>query len=317
MHRSLALISLLSWLAVSAPARVHADDPAASEEDSPQYREALERFEDAERIFEGGDYRGSLAEFQRIYDLLEGHPNRYFVLYNLGRAYEELHRYDRAIEMYRQYLEEGGAEADGRADVEASLRALERLLGTVEIAIVGPERAQVWLGEWQVGEAPGTISIPGGQHVIELRADGFEPQRREIEVAARQTVRIEVSLGQLSDFRGITPAVFATTTALSALSLGVALGFGAHSLALHDDAESCATRMSCVLDPQARQREIRDAALVADVSYGMAGVFAVTSIVLAFLTDWEGEPESSDEASARLWPGIGRDFAGVYVVGRF
>jgi tetratricopeptide (TPR) repeat protein len=288
-----------------------------SEEESPQYREALERFEDAERIFEQGDYRGALAEFQRIYDLLEGHPNRYFVLYNLGRAYEELHRYDRAIEMYRRYLAEGGAEADGRADVEASLRALERLLGTVEIAIVGPERAEVWLGEWQVGEAPGTISIPGGQHVIEIRAEGFEPQRREIEVAARQEVRIEVTLSQLSDFRGITPAVFATTSALAVASLGVAIGFGAHSLALHQDAESCVTRMSCVLDPQARQREIRDAALVADVSYGIAGVFAVTSVVLVFLTDWEGEPAPSDEPSVAVLPGIGRDFGGVQVLGRF
>ncbi len=302
---------------MAAPSRIHADDASEEETEDPQSREALERFEDAERIFEQGDYRGALAEFQRIYELLEGHPNRYFVLFNLGRAYEELHRYDRAIEMYRRYLREGGAEADGRADVEASLRALERLLGTVEIAIEGPERAEVWLGEWQVGEAPGRISVPGGQHVIEIRAEGFEPQRREIEVAARQEVRIEVAMARLSDFRGITPAVFTTTSVLAVASLGVAIGLSAHSLALHNDAEGCATRVSCVLDPQARQREIRDVALAADVSYGIAGVFAVTSVVLVFLTDWEGRPAPSDEASVSVLPGFGRDFGGVQVSGRF
>ncbi|MDQ3031952.1 MAG: PEGA domain-containing protein [Myxococcota bacterium] len=340
----LAMLALLAGTITLCPPRARAQDAAPAEpapaepapaepapaepapsagEDTPAYREALERFEDAQRVFDQGDYRAALAEFQRIYDLLEGHPNRHFVLFNLGRSYEELHRYDRAIQMYQRYLDEGGAAAEDRADVEASLRALERLLGTVVIVLEGsepPETAEVWLGEWQVGQAPGEVHIPAGQHVIEIRAPGYETARREIEVPARRSVGLSLELGKLSDFRGLHPAAFISTTVLAVGALAVGIGFGIHALSLNADATTCRNTPHCSIDVETRRREIRDTALVADVLYGTAGLFAVTSLVLAFLTDWGSAPTPelmSPDSALQLTPAFGPDGASLQLRASF
>ncbi|UJR84018.1 tetratricopeptide repeat protein [Sandaracinus amylolyticus] len=325
------LALVLAFVPVLAmPSRGHAQDAVAPSEaapeeppPSPELAEAMERYEGAERLFEQGDYRGALAEFQRIYELLEGHPNQFFVLYNLGRAYEELHRYDLAIDMYRRYLDEGGEGAEDRAEVEASLRALERLLGTVAITIAegGPDTAEVWLGEWQVGVAPGEVHIPGGQHTIEVRAQGYEVLRREIQVASRQRIELELELARLSDFRGVTPALFVTSTALAVASLGVAIGLGVNAMMLNQDAEECRDTAGCGLDPGARRAEIRDFALAADVMYGVAGLFAVSSVVLIFVTDWGSMPEpelmEAQPTALRVLPAIGPQHVGLVLDARF
>ena len=299
-----------------------APEEASEEAQTPELAEAMERFEGAQALFDQGDFRGALAEFQRIYELLEGHPNQFVVLYNLGRAYEELHRYDLAIQMYRRYLDEGGEGAEDRADVEASLRALERLLGTVAITLTGggPATAEVWLGEWQVGVAPGEVQIPGGQHTIEVRAQGYEVLRREIQVASRQRVELELTMAQLSDFRGVSPALFVTSTALAVASLGVAVGLGVHAMMLSDDAQQCLDVRGCELDVAARRQEIRDYSLAADVMYGAAGLFAVTSVILIFVTDWGASPEvmaAEQQASIRVLPAIGPHHAGLTLDARF
>lgn len=347
MRRHLVLLALLALAAFALPSRGAAQDAgetapaeaggesaeagdaapeeaAPEEAESPEVAEAMERYADAERLFEQGDYRGALAEFQRIYELLEGHPNQFFVLFNLGRAYEELHRYDLAIEQYQRYLDAAGPEAEDRAEVEASLRALERLLGTVAITLTpgGPESAEVWLGEWQVGVAPGEVHIPGGQHTIEVRAQGYEVLRREIQVASRQRIDLELTMAQLSDFRGVSPALFVTSTALAVVSLGVGIGLGVNAMMLNDDAVQCRDTPGCQLDAAARRREISDFALAADVMYGVAGLFAVTSIILIFVTDWGSMPEpevmsGSEQASFRLLPAVGPQHAGLVLDARF
>lgn len=313
-----------------APPEGEAAPPAeeAAPPESPEYTEALERFDQAQAIFERGDYGAALAEFDRIYELLDGHPNRYFVLFNIARSYEELHRYDRAIEYYQRYLDEGGTAAENRADVEASLRALDRLLGTVaitaEVAEQGVDvpRVEVWVGEAQVGEAPGEVRIPGGQHTLEIRAQGFEVVRQEVQVASRQRIEIHIVLHQLSQFRGVSPVVFVGSTALAVIAVGVGAGLGAYAIQLHDDAVRCATVMNCRLDTEARRRQIQDVALGADVLYGTAGLFAITAIVLIPLTDWGGvvAQEREDAATtptARVLPALGPQFSGITVSGEF
>jgi tetratricopeptide (TPR) repeat protein len=305
--RAIALVTALAFAAPASAAAQDAEPSAArSDSSSPPERgeaEAMERFAGAQALFDRGDHRAALAEYQRIYELLEGHPRRYFILFNLGRVYEELHRYDRAVQYYQRYLEEGGEGADGRADVEASLRALERLLGTIAVGVTGPERAEVWMGEWQIGEAPGEIPIPGGRNQIEIRAQGYETVRREIEVAARQRLEVSVTMSELSDFHGVTPILFATSTAIAGVAAAVAIGFGANALALHDDAASCPTRPDCMIDANARRSAIAESALVADVMFGVAGLFAVASVVLVFVTDWGGRPaEAAPTPAVALAP---------------
>ena len=305
--RALALAVLLSGL-VSAPA-VRAQDapaPAGTAEATPPtapdaaYAEALERFGQAQAQFQRGDHAGALAEFERIYTLLEGNPRQPAVLFNMGRAQEELHRYDRAISAYERYLEAAATDAPNRADVEASLRALDRLLGTIAVEVVSADPAvelpdvELWVDGELEGQAPRSLRVPGGQHLVELRAAGFEAARQEVLVVTRQSSAVRVELRPLSQYRGVSPALFATTAALAAVSAGVGAGFGAQALTLHDDVDRCAVTPMCMIDPEAEGARIRDAAVVADVLFAGAGVLGVTAVVLAFVTDWGGAPATPE-----------------------
>lgn len=281
-----------------------------SEAESPEVAEAMQRFADANAMFERGDRSGALAEMLRVYELLEGNENQYVVLYNLGRVYEELFQYDRALELYQRYLDTSPEDAEDRADAQASLRALERLLGTI-VVTTNATGAEVWIGDQQVGTAPGELRIASGHHVLELRAQGFEPSRREIDVAARARVELDIQLAALSDYHGITPVVFVSTTVATVVALGVAIGLGANALALSNDAAACGTRTGCSFPEgtAGRRQTIADFSLAADVTYGVAGLFGVTSVILAFLTDWGGHADAPAAASsaptARLLPSIG------------
>lgn len=286
----------------------------------PALAEAMERFADANTFFERGDFRGALAEMQRVYELLEGHENQHFVLYNLGRVYEELHRYDLAVATFQRYLDESPPDAEDRADAEASLRALERLLGVVSIT-VDVEHAEVWIGEWQVGEAPGEIRVPSGVHVLELRAEGHETVRRQIEITARARLELTETMPVLNDFRGLDPALFVTSTALAVIAAGVGAVLGGAALSMSQDAMACGTRPGCMLENEAgRRSQISDFALGADVLFGTAGLFAITSVILIFVTDWGGRPEAAAAPAAsafRLVPHAGPDGGGLVLDARF
>ena len=265
----------------------------------------MERFADANAMFERGDRAGALSEMQRVYDLLDGNPNQYVVLYNLGRVYEEMFQYDRAIDVYQRYIAQAPPEASDRPDAEASLRALERLLGTIVIT-TNAVNALVWVGDQEVGAAPGTLRVASGHHVLELRAQGYESVRREIDVAARSSLTLDIPLTRLSDYHGVTPALFVSTSVATVLALGVAIGLGVYALQLSNDAAACGMRMGCQIDVEGRRHTVADFALAADVTYGVAGLFGVASVVLAFLTDWGGRAEASPTApSARFTPSIG------------
>jgi tetratricopeptide (TPR) repeat protein len=298
----------------AATATAPADPPP-----DPAVAEAMERYADANGLFERGDFRGALAEMQRVLELLEGNENQYIVLYNLGRVYEELHRYDLAVTAFQRFLDEAPADAPDRSDADASLRALDRLLGTVAIT-VDVEHAEVWVGEWQVGEAPGEIRVPSGVHLLELRAEGHETVRRQIEITARTRLELTESLPVLSDFHGLDPALFVSSTALAVVAAAVGATLGGMSLSLSNDSAACATRPGCsIANVTARRREVADLSLGADILYGTAGLFAVTAIVLVFVTDWGGRPApASAEASAfRVVPRAGPDGGGVTLDVRF
>ena len=288
----------------TAPGETPATAPP---EDDARHREALERFDQAAALFERGDARGALAEMQAVYDLLEGRPDRYVVLYNFGRIYEALHRYDRATELYRRYLAESPADGADRADAEAALRVLERLLGTLVVRV--NVAAEVWLGEDLVGQAPGEIALPAGVFALELRAAGYETVRREVELTARSRVEIDATLSRLSDVHGISPAFALASGGLALAALGVGVGLGVHVLSMRAGVDACAPRDLCG-DPAAVSDTIALNALGADVSFGVAGLFSVTAVVLAFLTDWGGgAPPTSEQA--RVLPAVGTGSAGL------
>lgn len=294
------------------PAPVVADDeiPSADEEvEDPRLEEARERFLLGVALARAGNCEGALAELRASLELVE-RPN---TLFNAARCYEELFRYDLAVQAYERYLAIASPNEEDRAAVEATMRSLRNLLGTIVVRSNVP--AQVWIGDRVVGEAPGEVLVPGGRHALELRADGWLPTRREVEVAGRQRVEVELELEraevnvtnvenrnvQVTEEGGAPPAVFYTGVALTGVSAVLAATFGGRALAERGRTED--------LSPFDREgiargnERARDSALLADVFFGITGALAVTTLVLFFLTDFDGDDDvRRNQAALRVGP---------------
>ena len=121
--RFCSVIAALSLAALSLrPASARAQTSSDATAVAPDaLAEARRRHAAGRSLLEANppDYNAALAEFQRAYDLLEGHPRRYLELSNIGRCYQGLGQYDRAMEYYERYLREGGAQAEDRAQRHA------------------------------------------------------------------------------------------------------------------------------------------------------------------------------------------------------
>ncbi len=275
------------------------ESEAAIEEPSedPRLAEARERFRQGVMLARAGNCEGALAELRASLSLVE-RPN---TLFNMARCYEELFRYDLAVQTYQRYLSVAPSDAPDRPAVEATMRQLRMLLGTIVVRSNVP--AEVWIGERVVGQAPGEVLVPGGHHALELRARGRVPERREVDVAGRQRVEVEVTLHEaqvtnvteehttiaVTEEGGAPPAVFFSALAATAAAAVVGGGFGLRALGSRRDARAASpydrTAIEAANDDTAR------AALLADIFFGIGGALGVTTLVLYFLTDFDGEAQ--------------------------
>lgn len=284
----------------AAPAEAEAQ-PTPSLED-----EARQRFLQGLALARAGDCSGAIAELERSFALV-ARPN---TLFNMAQCQEQLFRYDLAVRDYERYLEIAPADAPDRPTVDAQLRALRNLLGTIRVtlapALPEGQHAEVWLGDRIVGEAPGDVLVPGGSHAIEIRMTGFLPARRQVQVTARQTAEVSLELERAQQTieqhieqnieqhvdqnitvtrQPLPPAVFYTGVALTAGTAIAGLGAGINALVTQSQQNT--------LDPRLPRdtSAIRDSALVADIMFITSGVFLTTTLICAFLTDWtDGAP---------------------------
>lgn len=285
---------------------------------------AREHIAVAETLYGADDWDGALVEFQRAYDLLAGHPLQYLLSYNLGRCHEHLFQYGRALVSYRRYLAEAGPDAEDRAEVQARVDLLDQLLATVRL-VVDASEYEVWVDDRRIGANRSEIMVPGGSHLIEIRAAGYSPAQQDIQIAAREERTLTFDLERLAEeYRGIHHGYFWASTALAVatLTVGVVLGV---TVAVESD--RVATQAQDPVEGMTLNQEDLDRidrlALSADLLYGTAGLFAVAAVVLAFLTDWGGSdartPAEAGESAmrVRLVAGGGPERASLLLVGSF
>ena len=311
---------LLYWVACAAAITTLANNaqaqdavPAASEAteaatapvpDEAALAEARQRFLAGLALARNGDCAGAIAEFDASYRSV-ARPN---TLFNLAQCEEQLHRYDLAVQQYERYLATAPADAEDRATVEVTLRSLRSLLGTIHIG-VNVASAEVWLGDRIVGVAPGDVLVPGGRHALEVRAAGYLPGRHEVEVAAHETVSVDIVLEQAEQHieqhidqhiehhehieethvhverNPLPPALFWTGVGLTAAAGITGLAAGLNALITHDQIAAMDSRL-----PHDTSG-IRDSALVADIGFIAGGVLLIGTIIVGVLTDWtDGAP---------------------------
>jgi tetratricopeptide (TPR) repeat protein len=288
---AILLCPLLSPAVASAqelptPSTTTSDD-AVSVGFEHERAEARERLRTARELFERGNFDASLAEFRRLYDLLRGSPQQPRVLYNMAQCQEQLGRYDEAIATYRQYLREMGDAAPNRTEVEATLRTLDGLLGTLRLTTNVPG-AEVWIDDRRVGTAPGDLRVAGGRHTVQLRATGHLPAQADVQLTGRSIRSIRLTLERIPQSRGLRPAYFWSAVAATGLTVSVGAAFGGLALSANGDAADRLNGPERFTVTAATRSDIESRVLVADVLFGTSVAFAIGTAVLGLLTDFRG-----------------------------
>jgi tetratricopeptide (TPR) repeat protein len=179
----LALVASLGHPAGTA----RADAPPAA------VKEAGKHFQRGVALYTEADYRAALVEFRRAYETA---PNA-AVLYNIGQTYYQLQNYAAALVTLQRYLNESGAGALHRREVEQTLETLQTRVGKVTIT-ANLAGADVAIDDELAGKTPFAephlVSI--GRRKITASRPGAPPQTQFVDVAAGDTVQLSFTLAE-------------------------------------------------------------------------------------------------------------------------
>jgi tetratricopeptide (TPR) repeat protein len=266
-----------------------APEPAEAAPEGAATRQARELTARARERFDAGDFGAALVEFTRAYEALAGDPRRAELLNNIAVCHERMFRYDLALHYYERYLREGAPEAADRAEVEAVIRGLRGLLGTLRIT--ANVSSEIWIDDRPFGVLSREVLVPAGSHVIELRARAHEPARREVRVVPRAAQSLHFELQPVPQYRGVDAAYFWTGVGLTGTALVTGTALGLRALGAEKDAQELAAQDLATVEDE---RKYKNLALASDIAWGATALFAVSSAVLFFLTDWRGEKPERD-----------------------
>jgi hypothetical protein len=155
--------------------------------------EAARHFDQGVKLYEEGDWRGALVEFERAYATL---PN-YRVLYDIGQSRFQLQDYAGALEALQKYLAEGSAEviADRRERVAATIADLQMRVAHLRITS-NVSGAEVAIDDVTVGTTPlpDPVVVSVGRRRISLSTAGRPPLIRFVDVAGQDSLDLALNL---------------------------------------------------------------------------------------------------------------------------
>jgi len=153
---------------------------------------AREAFQAGVAAYRTGDYTAALDSFQAAYNAAP-HPS---VRINIANCFMQLHRPVDAMAMFEMFLAESTSiPLAQRREVERQVAQLRTQLGEVTVS-VEPAAAlnPTATIDGAVVSTVRSVRVGVGHHTLEVRADGFEPHRREIDVTAGAPATLRVSL---------------------------------------------------------------------------------------------------------------------------
>jgi hypothetical protein len=201
MPRRLSRIALVTVLLI-APAAFAADGgPGLSETLGGGAKAA---FESAKLLFANQDFAGALSKFAQAHDLSQD-PR---LLFNMAICEKNLHHYARMQTLLRQYEHDAGQRMtpDNRAAVDEALRAVDNLVGTVNVVVSEPG-ATVSIDGAYVGKTPLTpVGLDLGTHTVTVAKEGFESVSKPVEVAGGNVLTMTLGLVQAMHVARLTIA---------------------------------------------------------------------------------------------------------------
>ncbi len=328
--KRLALVLLLAMAAGSASAAPSTRKTPAKAQPQPQLQEAQRRYERGRELYEEGDFRAALVEFQRAHELAPSHR----LLYNIAQVQYQLQDYAGALRSFQQYLDVGGTDiaSQRRDEVQREVERLRSRVATLDI-ITQPVGAQVSVDDQPVGRTPLSepVMVSAGRRKVTAELPGEPPVTRLVDVAGMDSVQVKLEFAppppprtaavqepkpeaapvaaaptvtaRAAEPRGVPWKLWATTGVLAA-------GAGVTAVLASSAASDLKTRRDTFGVTPA---ELKDAssktktlALTSDVLTGAAVVAAGVSAFLTFTRD-----PAPSSASPSMTVGVGPGSVGV------
>lgn len=303
--------------APAKPAAKPATKPAAGAAASATDPKAL--YASGEKKFKAGDFAGALADFDAANNVKAAPQTERYI----GLCQDQLGHLPEAVASYEKFLahvpEKMASEGDS---IKKRVEAIKALPGKVKVT-TKPEGASLVVdGKPAEKPAPTELELAPGKHTIAAVLEGREKTEREIEVAYASKADLALELPEKAapppvavvppveapkeapppapppEPRSKVPAYI--TAGVAVVAAGVGTAFGLVALSKHSDYEKNPT--SDTADSG------ENAALIADMCFGVAVTFGVTSAVL-FLTDGGGssaknttKPSTAKSNGIRITP---------------
>ena len=291
--------------------------PAAPKPGSPVTSAAASTTPDAKALTASGekklkanDYAGALADLQgaaAVNDAPELHLGIGQAQDNLGHLHEAVAAYEKFLAAVPKKMEKEGAATKLRVD------AIKAMPAHVKVTVANgpsgaPPAATISVdGSDKTVATPADLDLPAGHHKISARAEGFDAADREFDVSYGAKEEIALDL-KATPPPPPPPTVAVETPAppppppppppperskipayvtggIALVAAGVGTGFGIAALGSQSDFNKAPTTK--------KADDGENQALIADMCFGIAITFGVTSAVL-FLSDNGSKAASND-----------------------
>ncbi len=165
------------------------------------------------------------------------------------------------------------------------------------LAVTADHEGQpVFVDGARVGTTPlAPTAVPEGERLVRVEADGRVWEER-LQVTADETVRVDLTLGR----RGVAQGWFWGLAATAAAAGIGCAATGGYALSLQSEYDGAT--------PERKNELVPTGQLMMDVTdalVGVAGATALTALILAFFTDFGGEPEASITLGGTTEEGVG------------
>ena len=257
-----------------------------------------------EKKFKAGDFAGALTDFEAA-NAAKASPEaaRFIALShdNLGHFTEAVAAYERFLANVPAKMKEQGDEARKRVE------AIKAMPGKVHVETT-PAGAQITVdlatnanAQPNAAPTPTDLDLPAGHHTLKIAAEGYQTVDKEVDVSAasKQDVKLELVKNEPPppppppvvaeaptaaptpppppppEPRSKVPAY--VTGAVAIVATGVGIGFGIKALSQSNDFDKSPTTK--------KADDGENNALVADMMFGIAITFGVTSAVLFLSND--------------------------------
>lgn len=179
--------------APSSPAAATSASAAANGQD---VEKARAHFQQGVQFYNNGDFKLSLIEFRRSYEL----SGNYRILYNIGQVNQQLGNYTKALAALEQYLKDAGSEIvdDRKAEVAATVAALQKRVAHIRL-ITNIDKPELLIDGFPA-ESSGVgvpITVDPGDHRVDVSKPGYQATGTIVTLAAGDNTELRLTLRKL------------------------------------------------------------------------------------------------------------------------